>query len=161
MAHAHLLNGVGTALDLACGVGHNAVYLAQLGYDVVAVDGSLIGLNYCREALRGKNLRLSLVNADLENFTLPPNFFNVVLVIRYLHRALIARLKSAIKPGGLVIYQTFNTNYLRERPVFNKDYLLKPGELAEFFVDFTSVATNDTPDVSESLSYWIGTRPDR
>lgn len=161
LAHAHLFDGAGTALDLACGVGHNALYLAQLGYEVLAVDGSMTGLGYCREALRGRNLRVSLVNADLEDFVLPPNFFDIVLVIRYLHRPLIARLKNAIRPGGLVIYQTFNTNYLRERPVFNKDYLLTPGELAEFFADFTSVATNDTPDVSASLSHWIGKRPDR
>lgn len=161
VTHAHLLHGAGTALDVACGVGHNAIYLAQRGYQVVAVDGSLNGLSYCREALRGKNLRVDLVNADLEQFTPPPNFFDVVLVIRYLHRPLIAPLKSAVKPGGLIIYQTFNVNYLRERPVFNHDYLLKAGELAGLFADFTPIATNDTPNVTESLSYWIGTRPDR
>ena len=156
--HAHLLDGVGTALDVACGVGHNAIYLARRGYAVVAVDGSFTGLRYCRNALRGQNLRVSLVNADLENFALPAEYFAVVLVVRYLHRPLIAQLKATLKPGGLMIYRTFNANYLRERPVFNPDYLLKPGELAGFFTDFKCIATNDAPDVTETLSYWIGTR---
>ena len=43
-----LLDGKGIALDVACGVGHNAIFLAKRGYDVIAIDGSVTGLNYCR-----------------------------------------------------------------------------------------------------------------
>lgn len=155
----HLLDGKGTALDVACGVGHNAMFLARLGYEVVAIDASLAGLTYCREAMRGKDLRLSLIAADLENFPLPRACFDVVLVIRYLYRPLIARLKTTVKPGGLVIYQTFNLNYLREKPGLRREYLLEPGELMERFADFEPIVTNDSPRIEENLTYWIGRRP--
>lgn len=156
---ASLLDGVGIALDVACGVGHNAMHLAKLGYYVLAVDGSLTGLHRCRDALSDGNRRVGLVNADLDRFLLPPDIFDVVLVTRYLNRPFIGQLKTAVKPGGLIIYKTFNVNYLDERPVFNKAYLLGLGELAALFTDFTTIATNDTPELTENLSYWVGRRP--
>ncbi len=50
--YRHLLDGKGKALDVACGVGHNALFLARLGYDVVGVDGSIVGLRYCQNTLQ-------------------------------------------------------------------------------------------------------------
>ena len=156
--HASLLNGVGIALDVACGIGHNAIHLAKLGYAVLAVDGSLIALRRCRDALGEDTPRIGLVNADLDRFSLPPDTFDVILVIRYLNRSLIGQLKTALKPGGVLIYKTFNLNYLNARPVFNKSYLLNPGELAALFADFDTIATNDTASTTEHLSYWVGRR---
>ena len=158
-SHADLLDGTGTALDLACGVGHNAMYLAGRGYDVIAIDGSVTGLHYCREAIRGKNLRINLIAADLEQVALPQNYFDVVVVVRYLYRPLIVQIKSAIKPGGLVIYKTFNTNHLRDRADFKKEYLLELGEMKTWFADFHSIATNDSPQLKENLTYYIGRKP--
>ncbi len=155
----HLLDGKGIALDVACGVGHNAIFLAKRGYDVIAIDGSITGLNYCREAIRASDLRINLVAADLERLSLPPDCFDLVLVIRYLYRPLIAQLKRAVKPGGLVIYQTFNSNHLREKPDFNREYLLEHGELSERFADFQLIATNDSPRLQDSLTYFIGRKP--
>lgn len=157
--YAHLLDGKGIALDVACGVGHNAIFLAKRGYDVIAIDGSVIGLNYCRETIRASDLRINLVAADLERLSLPPEYFDLVLVVRYLYRPLIAQLKRAVKPGGLVIYQTFNSNHLREKPDFRKEYLLEHGELLEWFADFHLIATNDTPGLQDRLTYLIGSKP--
>ncbi len=159
LASTSLLGGRGNALDLACGVGHNAIFLARNGYDVLAVDGSLTALRYCQAALQGSKLPLLLVAADLERFVLPPDLFDVVLVIRYLSRPLFPRLKRTSKPGGLIIYKTYNINYLHERPTFHEEYLLKRGELAKTFDDFDVIATNDSPRIEESMTYWIGRRP--
>jgi tellurite methyltransferase len=159
--YVHLLDGKGIALDVACGVGHNAIYLAQRGYDVIAVDGSIVGLKYCREEIRRKPLRVSLIAADLERFSLPPEYFDLVLVVRYLFRPLIAQLKTAVTPGGLVIYQTFNSNHLRDNPDFKREYLLEHGELTGWFADFQLIATNDSPGLQDSLSYLIGRKPSR
>ena len=104
-------------------------------------------------------MRINLVAADLEHLTLPPDYFDLVLVVRYLYRPLIAQLKSALKPGGLIIYQTFNSNRLREKPDFNREFLLEHGELSEWFANFQLLATNDSPRLQDSLTYLIGRKP--
>ena len=157
--HRHLLDGRGNALDVACGVGHNATYLAQLGYNVIAVDGSIVGLSHCRKALKGTDLNVQLIAMDLDNFMPPAEFFDVILIVRFLDRALIPPLKRALRPGGLFIYETFNRNLLRERPSFNEHFLLELGELMGFFEDFELISTNDSEDLTDSLTHWVGRKP--
>ena len=157
--HAPLLDGKGTALDIACGVGHNAIFLAKRGYDVTAIDGSETGLRYCREAVRNTSLRIRLVAADLERIALPRDFFDVVVVVRYLYRPLVAQLKSTLKPGGIVIYKTFNVNHLREKPDFKREYLLERGELREWFANYDAIITNDSPKLDDALTWLIARKP--
>ena len=157
--YAHLLDGRGLALDIACGVGQNALFLARRGYEVVAVDASLVGLRYCRTASAGNGLPLHLVAADLDDFVLPRDTFALAIGFRFLSRPLMPRIKQALAPGGLVIYQTFNVNQLRFAPQMHREYLLEMGELARLFADFDPIATNDARDISGELSYWIGRRP--
>ena len=157
--HASFLDGQGWALDIACGVGQNAMYLARRGYNVLAVDGSYNGLHYCRDALTGLDLKVHLVAADLERFLLPLDRFQLVIVFRFLDRGLIAGLKQAVVPGGLLFYQTFNINRLNVSPQMTRSYLLEPGELARMFGDFDTIETNDTSGNPSELSHWIGRRP--
>lgn len=161
LQYAHLLDGPGIALDLACGVGHNAIFLAQRGYRVLAIDASVTGLRYGRAAIAAADLAVLLVAADLERFVLPPALFNAVAVFRYLERALLPAIKSAVTPGGLVIYETFNINRLHAAPRMKRAYLLEPGELTRWFADFETIATNDGPDITTELTYWIGRKTSR
>lgn len=154
--HARLLDGRGTALDLACGVGHNAIHLAQRGYAVYALDGSARGLRYGQAYARARALSVQFAAVDLDRYTPPANAFDLVLVVRYLNRDLIPALKHSLTPNGLVIYKTFNVNFQQERPTFNREYLLERGELARLFEGFRCLATNDAPALSESQTYWIG-----
>lgn len=157
--HADLFTGNGLALDVACGVGQNAIWLARQGYDVIALDGSLAGLRYGRDAIAGTGLRVRFVAADLDRFVPPRDVFALIIVFRFLDRALIPKLKQALTRGGLMIYQTFNVNRLRATPQMARRYLLEPGELARLFADFDTIATNDTHDIGDELSYWVGRRP--
>lgn len=154
LQHAGLLRGGGMALDVACGVGQNAMFLARRGYEVLAVDASVAGLRHARAALAGTSLPVHLVAADLAELVLPPAWFALVIVFRFLDRALVPRLKTTLAPGGLLIYRTFNVN----RPGMHPAYLLQRGELARLFADFEPVATNDTEDNLEESSWWIGRR---
>jgi tellurite methyltransferase len=156
---ASLLDGNGWALDLACGVGQNALYLARRGFDVLAVDGSYNGLRYCRGALIGTDLRVHLVAADLDRFVLPFDRFQLVIVFRFLDRGLITRLKQTVVTGGLIVYETFNVNRLRSSPQMTRSYLLEPGELAGLFADFKTIETNDAPENRSELTHWIGRKP--
>ncbi|HEY6235386.1 MAG TPA: class I SAM-dependent methyltransferase, partial [Candidatus Elarobacter sp.] len=156
--YQRLLDGRGMALDVACGVGHNAMFLARHGYEVMAVDASLAGLRYARAELAATGLTVHLVAADLDDFVFPRDRFALAVVFRFLDRALVPRIKQTVLPGGLVFYQTFNVNQLRFAPQMHRDYLLEPGELTRLFADFETLATNDAPDNSAPLSYWIGQR---
>jgi SAM-dependent methyltransferase len=154
-----LLNRNALILDLACGAGANAIFAAQRGCRVVGVDASLEGLRIAARRARESAVTLSLLNADLESWRPPPNRFDLVMVFRYLDRALLPSLRLAIRPGGVVIYKTFNRNFLEHKPEMNPDYLLAPGELARCFGTFDEIATNDGAANREVFSWWIGTRP--
>src|SRR5947207_5733283 len=131
--YAHLLPRQGLALDVACGVGQNAVFLAERGLEVVAVDVSLAALRYCRAAIADKHLPLHLVAADVDQLSFPRDVFALIVVFRFFDRTSIPALKQALAPGGLVIQQTFNVNRLRTAPQMNRNYLLQPEELRELF----------------------------
>ena len=154
-----LLQGQGKVLDVACGVGHTALFLARLGYEVVAVDGSLAGLAHCRERLRAAPLPVALVAADLDRFFPPAGYFDMVLVVRYLDRRLWSRWSAALRTGGLFIYKTFNRNVLREKPHFSASYVLELGELSRRFGDLRLIATNECATMHATESYWIGYKP--
>jgi tellurite methyltransferase len=91
----------GAALDLACGPGRNALYLAERGWRVTAIDGSEVAV----QMLRAKNPAIDARVADLEagEFAVPSESFDLVLSCYYLQRSLIPLMKSALRPGGLLI----------------------------------------------------------
>ncbi len=157
--YRHWLDGHGMALDVACGVGQNAMFLARCGYEVVAVDASLAGLRYARSEIARAQLEVLLVAADTDTFVFPRDRFALVVVFRFLDRALVPRIKRTVQPGGLVFYQTFNVNQLRFAPQMHRNYLLEPGELTRLFGDFETLTSNDVPDNRTPLSHWIGRRP--
>ena len=156
--YRHLLDGNGLALDVACGTGQNALFLAKLGYYVIAVDGSEVGLRYGIQEARRRNLNTHGLVMDLDQVQLPRKHFNLVIVFRFLNRTLMPQLIDTLIPGGLLIYKTFNRNHLANRKDFNKSFLLHNGELSNYLKELQLVATNDKPQNKESTSYYIGKR---
>jgi len=86
----------GRALDLASGTGRWAHWLAERGWDVTAIDWS-------DEALA--QVRTPKLNLDLEREPLPfaDATFDLVLIIRFLHRPLFDEAERVLKPGGVLI----------------------------------------------------------
>ena len=156
--YATLFDG-GVTLDVACGRGRNALELAARGYRTWGIDGSITALVSARRAAAARGVELLLVAADLDTIVLPEAHFDLVLVVRYLNRALTPALKAALRPGGLLIHKTFNRNHLSDTPTFNPAYLLAPGELAALYADLELVASNDGPEIREPETYWVGRRP--
>ena len=99
-----LLPPRGRALDVACGAGRNAVYLAEHALEVVAVDRSQEALRQGRELARGRHGRVHWVQADLEMFELPAQAFDVISCFYYRDPALFPRLRSALRLRGLLFY---------------------------------------------------------
>ena len=95
----------GAALDLACGPGRNALFLAERGWRVTAVDGSPIALDLLRRRALEKNLHLDLRVADLERgeYEIPENAFDLIVDSYYLQRDLIPAMQRGVRPGGTII----------------------------------------------------------
>ncbi len=131
----------GRALDFACGAGRHTLWLAELGYQVDAVDISNAGLQ--RLAERAKNVGLNdaihLIHADLTEWRPEKTIDNLVFVTRYLDRGAFPALFDAVKPGGLLLYRTFHTDLLRLRD-YDPTFLLQPGELLQAFTHLQILA---------------------
>jgi len=121
-------------LDVAVGPGRNALYLASLGFDVVGIDISRVALERCQETARRDGLRLQTILADLETFPLPERAFDAVLNFYFLQRDLCPALAAALRPGGVLVFQSYTTEQRRYPWGPTRDeHLLKPGELRALF----------------------------
>lgn len=127
--HRHLLPAKGDALDLACGLGANALLLAEHGLRVWAWDFSSVAI----ERLGAEAERLGLaVHGEVRDVVAAPPLpasFDVIVVSHFLERKLFSHLIDALRPGGLLFYQTFTVERPEGSGPSNPDFLLKPGEL--------------------------------
>jgi len=128
--HSKLLPFQGRALDLACGLGGNARFLAQCGLKVDAWDISDNALTILNNWASLNHLPITPLITDLEQMILPYQQFDVIVVSRYLDRSLFAALSDALKPNGLLFYQTF-LGPVQENAPRNPDFYVKTGELSQ------------------------------
>jgi tellurite methyltransferase len=131
IAHAELIHG--RVLDVAAGAGRNALYLARRGNIVEAFDIALTGLRIARAAAAAEGLAVHAVQADLESFPLPRDRYDAAINIRYLQRSLFAPLQCAVKPGGVIVFETFLVDQQAFRHPSNPAFLLQHGELRAAF----------------------------
>ena len=133
----------GRALDLACGDGRNALYLARQGFTVDAIDIAFAGLARLRAAARAEGLVVRGIQADLEQFPLPIDRYAVLVNIRYLQRSLLPAIRRAVTPGGIVVFETFLREQAQLGHPRNPAFLLEPGELRAAFADFDVLAEEE------------------
>jgi tellurite methyltransferase len=128
-------NGLG--LDLACGYGRNTLYLARQGLNVIGIDLSMNGLIAGREDAVRQNLQVSFVRADLTRFALPTNAFSAVICFKYRDRNCYPSIRAALRPRGLLIYETYTFEHHRfgHNPL-DPAHLLERNELLQAFSDW-------------------------
>ena len=121
----------GAALDLACGRGRHALLLASAGLSVTALDRDAEKIAALRGDADRLGFDLTAETVDLETGTpdLGEGRYDLVLVIRYLHRPLFPAIRAALKPGGILLYETFTIHQAARGHPRNPDFLLQPGEL--------------------------------
>ncbi len=123
------------ALDLACGAGRHAVFLAGLGMRVTAVDASRVGVELALSRARERNLSLDARVADLEGggFDIEEGAYDLVCDFYYLQRDLFPRMRAGLGPGGLLVAAIHMVDESPRAKPMNPDFLLRPGELREAF----------------------------
>ncbi len=115
----------GVAVDIACGLGGNALYLAENGFKVCAWDISPTAIN----SIKHPNVTAQV--RDVIDHPPEPDSFDVIVVSRFLDRNLCAHLSDALRPDGVIFYQTFTAG------LSNPDYILEENELPTLFASLT------------------------
>jgi tellurite methyltransferase len=125
----------GRALDLACGSGRNAIYLARQGWEVTAVDASAVAIDMLEQRTAALDLHIDSRTADLEKgeFTIERAHYDLICNFYYLQRGLFAPIRSGVVCGGLVIATIHTLDDDPEAKPMNPDFLLHPGELLHEF----------------------------
>ncbi|MDD2815642.1 MAG: methyltransferase domain-containing protein [Thiotrichaceae bacterium] len=149
--YAYLLPKTGKALDLACGLGGNALFLAQLGLECSAWDFSAQGITQLQQL--AQDLALSL-NTEVRDVVLNPpavNSFDVIVVSHFLDRDLAVPLKNALTKGGILIYQTFSHEAVDlDSPPRNPAYRLAAGELLRLFSGLKVIIYHEEGNLGDS-----------
>jgi len=143
----------GHALDFACGLGHNAIWLAKQGWKVDAVDISTVGLKLAKKWADELDVHgINWIATDLENCSLEKDRYDLVVVFRFLDRGHLPKLiSSVLKPGGFLVYETFHRNHLN-RPdthLKNPEFTLSHEELRKMYAGLEIVEYHDPLELED------------
>jgi 2-polyprenyl-3-methyl-5-hydroxy-6-metoxy-1,4-benzoquinol methylase len=128
----------GKALDIATGEGRNAVFLAQNGFDVDAVDISEKGLKKARKLAREKGVKINTFLVDLDQYHIAKERYDLIANFYFLKRRLIPRIRNGLKKGGIVVFETYLLEHraLATGGPTQAKYFLKPNEPLRLFRNF-------------------------
>jgi tellurite methyltransferase len=136
----------GNVLDLAAGLGSNALYLAQKGFHVFAVDISQVALS----AQTHRHPNLLPICLDLDSWDIPPGHFDLILNIRFLNRRFFPQIIEGLKPGGVLIAETYLADDLKGHQKTSspcRDYFLRRNELLHAFLPLHLIYYSEEVDV--------------
>lgn len=152
----------GRSLDLACGLGHNSIWLAQLGWGVDAVDISPIGLSVAAQIAELSGCTsVTWIAADLDTFRPDEAQYDLVIVFRFLDRKLPPLVERSLRPGGLLVYETFSQAQLTREGshIRSPQFTLAPGELPSLFPNLVVVETEEVELPDRSVSRLAARKP--
>lgn len=115
------------ALDLACGMGRNAIFLASKGFSVDALDNSKVAISHL-SATKGINATLQ----DLSTYAIPPSAYGLICKSHFLQRELFLGIIDGLVKNGVFIFETFLKDSSIENPVSER-FLLQEGEVEQIF----------------------------
>jgi len=134
---------VGNALDIACGTGRNTHFLVEQGFDVDAVDLSDYALSQLKDSPK-----ITKIEADLDEYTLESNKYDLVVNINYLNRRFFPQIKEALKPEGVVIFETFIVAHGDFENPKNPEFLLRKNELLHAFIGLDIIYYEERDEVN-------------
>ncbi len=122
---------VGRALDVACGAGRNAIFLAQAGFQVDAIDISREGLNLARQQAEHQGLSINWIEQDLDQPYPFDTDYDLIIVMWYVNPGLISRLCNCLAPGGYLLCEEHLVTDLEVIGPTSLSYRVAPGDLRE------------------------------
>jgi SAM-dependent methyltransferase len=127
----NLLPETGLALDVACGTSPTGIFLAARGWRVIGLDVAETALRRTQARARKEAVSVSLAVVDLTKVSLPAARFDLIMNFYYLERSLWPSYQKALKPGGLLFFETLLWHPEIER--HHEHYLRQPDELRQAF----------------------------
>ncbi|BBP46025.1 hypothetical protein THMIRHAS_13980 [Thiosulfatimonas sediminis] len=136
-------------LDIGCGGGRDAVYLAKQGCHVSAIDKEARVLKRAKQLAQASGAQVKFIGCDLAVADCLPQdvkgrAFDVFVGVRYLNRPLLSQLKKQLAPGGYILWQTFIDLGEELSSPKNPNFLLQAGELAQVFSGFEVIVDKIT-----------------
>lgn len=165
--HEHLLPPGGAALDLACGLGASALWLAARGFRVRAWDLSPVAIARLRTLARERGLPVDASVRDVAAEPPEPGRFDLILVAHFLERGLCPAIAAGLRPGGLLLYQTFSRDPVSDRGPSDPAFRLAPNELLGLFPGLLVRAYRDEGRLGDTsrgirdLVLFVAQRPDQ
>jgi len=131
----HYIPFEATVLDMGMGEGRNAVFLAQKGYKVTGIDISSVAVKKAHLLAQEFGVKIKGVVASLKDYKIPPQSFDAIICFYFVDRTLIDKMKSWLKPGGIIIFEAYTVNQkaTRSKPKIDEAYILKEQELLKLF----------------------------
>ena len=125
----------GTVLDMGMGEGRNAVFLAQKGYRVTGIDISSVAVKKAHMLAEEFGVKFKGVVASLNDYKIAPATFDAIICFYYVDRSLIEKMKTWLKPGGILMYEAYTVREMKTKkaPEYNPEYYLKEQELLQLF----------------------------
>ncbi len=134
----------GRALDVAMGYGRHALYLAEAGWDVDGLERDPEAVAAARTEATRRGLAIHATETDLETYRLPASTYDLVVCFYYLDRALVPQLRETLKPGGMIVYETFTIENQRRFGIPGRtQFCLQPSELPALFNGFEVVESRE------------------
>ena len=148
----------GRALDLACGTGRNALWLAKHGWNVTAVDGSAAAMEILQSRARDSGVTIDAQIADLEDsaFAIEPASYDLIAMCYYFQRNLIGQCRQGLVPGGVTVAIALLIEPGKEHSTFR----LQPGELRGYFAEWDILHYREGTDVwQHKVAELVARRP--
>ena len=146
-----LLPSTGMALDLASGLGANSIFLAEHELAVTAWDSSSVAIDKLSTYAAQQGLHINACQQKIVANSLTECSFDVIVVSRFLDRTLSDAIIGALKPDGLLFYQTFTREKTSRKPPNNPDYLLTENELLALFSPLRVIFYRENALIGEQL----------
>ncbi|MCO4836846.1 MAG: class I SAM-dependent methyltransferase [Oceanospirillaceae bacterium] len=158
--YAHLLPTNGIALDLACGLGQNSIFLIKHGLTVHSWDYSTVALEQMKHHCDTQKIEINQRCIDLITQPWPSLGFDVICVTAFLNRNLCPQIIERLNPGGVLVYQTFNQVTEIAGKSLHKpkrtEFLLAKGELLELFNELDPLVYHDQQELAQSTHALFG-----
>jgi SAM-dependent methyltransferase len=152
--YSYLLPPGGEVLEVACGLGVNALHLAANGFQVTAWDYAATAIERLRTEADQRGAVLHAEVRDVIAQPPKPASFDAVVVTRFLERDLCPQLAAALRPGGILCYQSFVREAVSDRGPEDQAFRFAPNELLRLFPDLRVLVFHDEGQAGDTDQGW-------